>query len=128
MKFFTLIFTGTFVVFPKVTPLGVAMMKNNFPCAEYLLGLDVVDVNYTDDVGCTLLAQTISRSSLEGDMVEKIIFLVEKKGADVKRPDMKDWTPVCIFVIISTSKLCPYQLLVTIKNDVFGSVFRKKDE
>lgn len=73
------------------------MMKNNFPCAEYLLSLENVDVNYTDDFGRTLLAQTICSSSLDGDIVEKIVFLVEKKGADVNRPDMKDWTPVCIF-------------------------------
>ncbi|XP_073244839.1 poly [ADP-ribose] polymerase tankyrase-like isoform X3 [Porites lutea] len=78
----------------KVTPLAIALMKDQMPCADYLLSLDNVDVNFPDDCGRTLLCQKLRCSALNKALVEKITYLVEKKGADVNKADVEQWTPL----------------------------------
>ena len=74
-------------------------MKDQMPCADYLLSLDNVDVNFPDDCGRTLLCQKLRCSALNKALVEKITYLVEKKGADVNKADVEQWTPVSSFLL-----------------------------
>ena len=83
----------------QVTPLAIAIMKDQMPCADYLLSLDNVDVNFPDDCGRTLLCQKLRCSPLNNMLVEKATYLVEKKGADVNKADVEQWTPVNIMFI-----------------------------
>lgn len=85
------------MLFLQVTPLAIALMKDQMPCADYLLSLDNVDVNFPDDCGRTLLCQKLRCSALNKALVEKITYLVEKKGADVNKADVEQWTPVSSF-------------------------------
>ena len=85
------------MLFVQVTPLAIALMKDQMPCADYLLSLDKVDVNFPDDCGRTLLCQKLRFSALNKALVEKITYLVEKKGADVNKADVEQWTPVSSF-------------------------------
>lgn len=78
----------------QVTPLAIALMKDQIPCADYLLSLENVDVNFPDDCGRTLLCQKLRCSTLNEALLQKITFLVEKKGADVNKADIEQWTPV----------------------------------
>ena len=78
----------------QVTPLAIALMKDQMPCADYLLSLENVDVNFPDDCGRTLLCQKLRCSNLNETLLEKVTFLVEKKGADVNKADVEQWTPV----------------------------------
>ena len=64
------------------------------PCAEYLLSLDTVDVNFPDEHGRTLLSQTILNSAVDQTLLDRLTFLVEKKGADVTKTDTDNWSPV----------------------------------
>ena len=80
--------------FFQVTPLAIALMKDQMPCADYLLSLDGVDVNFPDDCGRTLLCQKLRCSALNKALLEKVTYLVEKKGADVNKADVEQWTPV----------------------------------
>lgn len=73
-------------------------MKDQMPCADYLLSLDNVDVNFPDDCGRTLLCQKLRCSSLNKALLDKATFLVEKKGADVNKADVEQWTPVNTFL------------------------------
>lgn len=64
------------------------------PCAEYLLSLETVDVNFPDEHGRTLLSQTIISFPLDETVFERVKFLVEKKGADVNSSDTENWSSV----------------------------------
>ena len=86
--------------FFKVTPLAIALMKDHMPCADYLLSLETVDVNFPDDCGRTLLCQKLRCSTLDEKLLENATFLVEKKGADVNKADIEQWTPVRIFAFV----------------------------
>ena len=86
--------------FFKVTPLAIALMKDHMPCADYLLSLESVDVNFPDDCGRTLLCQKLRSSTLDEKLLENATFLVEKKGADVNKADIEQWTPVRIFAFV----------------------------
>ena len=81
-------------------------MKDQMPCADYLLSLDNVDVNFPDDCGRTLLCQRLRSSTLDEQLLEKATFLVEKKGADVNKADIEQWTPVKIFVLKRNAFVC----------------------
>ena len=63
-------------------------------CADYLLSLENVDVNFPDDCGRTLLCQKLRCSTLNELLLQKVSYLVEKKGADVNKADVEQWTPV----------------------------------
>ena len=78
----------------QVTPLAIALMKDQMPCADYLLSLENVDVNFPDDCGRTLLCQKLRSSTLNELLLQKMTYLVEKKGADVNKADVEQWTPV----------------------------------
>ena len=78
----------------QVTPLAIALMKDQMSCADYLLSLENVDVNFPDDCGRTLLCQKLRCSTLNEALLQKVTFLVEKKGADVNKADIEQWTPV----------------------------------
>ncbi|KAL9986739.1 hypothetical protein ACROYT_G000926 [Oculina patagonica] len=78
----------------KVTPLAIALMKDQMSCADYLLSLENVDVNFPDDCGRTLLCQKLRCSTLYEMLLQKVSYLVEKKGADVNKPDVEQWTPL----------------------------------
>ncbi len=69
-------------------------MKDQMSCADYLLSLENVDVNFPDDCGRTLLCQKLRCSTLYEMLLQKVSYLVEKKGADVNKPDVEQWTPV----------------------------------
>ena len=94
------------IYFFQVTPLAIALMKDQMPCADYLLSLDNVDVNFPDDCGRTLLCQKLRSSTLDEQLLEKATFLVEKKGADVNKADIEQWTPVKIFVLKRNAFVC----------------------
>ena len=79
-----------------MTPLAIAMMKDHMSCADYLLSLDNVDVNFPDDCGRTLLCQKLHCCKLNESLLEKATYLVEKKGADVNKVDIDEWTPVSL--------------------------------
>lgn len=70
-------------------------MKDQMPCADHLLSLENVDVNFPDDCGRTLLCQKLRCSTLNELLLQKVSYLVEKKGADVNKADVEKWTPVC---------------------------------
>jgi len=76
----------------KISPLGVAMLKGHFACADLLLNQKGVDVNITDDQGCTLLAQ--SCKILNTNSITQIQYLVEKKGANTEISDLNGYTPL----------------------------------
>lgn len=80
--------------------MAIALMKDHMPCADYLLSLDNVDVNFPDDCGRTLLCQKLRCSALDKKLLEKATFLVEKKGADVNKADIEQWTPVNILNLV----------------------------
>lgn len=82
--------------FFQVTPLAIALMKDQIPCADYLLSLENVDVNFPDDCGRTLLCQKLSCSTLNETLLQMVTFLVEKKGADVNKADIEQCTPVSL--------------------------------
>lgn len=84
------------------------MMKDHIKCTDFLLSLDDCNVNYPDDNGQTLLTQTARKLKLNKKMKERVVYLVNEKGADVKTVDTNGWTPVrmCIlYVFMSTSQL-----------------------
>ena len=70
-------------------------MKDNVPCADLLLSVDV-DVNFPDDEGCTILIRQILLE-YNDDMFDKVKYLVEKKGADINRADLQGNAPVRLF-------------------------------
>jgi len=41
-----------------------------------------------------LLCQKLRCSTLNEVLLQKVTFLVEKKGADVNKADIEQWTPV----------------------------------
>lgn len=80
--------------FFQVTPLAIALMKDQIPCADYLLSLENVDVNFPDDCGRTLLCQKLNCSTLNETLLQMVTFLVDKKGADVNKADIEQCSPV----------------------------------
>lgn len=69
-------------------------MKDQIPCADYLLSLESVDVNFPDDCGRTLLCQKLNCSTLNETLLQMVTFLVDKKGADVNKADIEQCSPV----------------------------------
>ena len=61
----------------NLTPLAVAMLKNNFHCVKKLLQIPDIDVNCKDDKGRTLLSQTVLELSKSN--FEQLKFLVKEK-------------------------------------------------
>lgn len=80
--------------FFQVTPLAIALMKDQIPCADYLLSLENVDVNFPDDCGRTLLCQKLNCSTLNETLLQMVTFLIDKKGADVNKADIEQCSPV----------------------------------
>ena len=81
----------------QTTPLAIALLKDHLPCADLLLGV-VSDVDFPDDQGATLLMKQLVDDLTESS-VEKIKFLVQKKGANPNKQDMKHCISVCIMLI-----------------------------
>ena len=82
-----------FPVFFQTTPLSIALLKDNLSCAELLLNTDV-DIDFPDDKGATVLMNQLL-SSYDERNLDKVRFLVETKGANVKIKDMTGTTAVC---------------------------------
>lgn len=72
-------------------------MKDHPKCTDFLLSLDDCDVNFPDDNGQTLLSQTTGKLKISKKMKERVEYLVNEKGADVKTTDAHGWTPVSTF-------------------------------
>lgn len=88
-------FTNCYIIriASQTTPLSIALLKDNLSCAELLLSTDV-DINFPDDKGATVLMNQLLTNYDESSL-EKVRFLVETKGADVKIKDMTGTTAVC---------------------------------
>ena len=68
----------------KVTPINIAMMKNQQGCVKKFLGFEGVDVNCKDEKGRTLL--TMALCDVTDTTADFVKYLLEK-GAD---PNIKD--------------------------------------
>jgi len=61
----------------KLTPLAVAMLKNNYHCVRTLLSYPGIDVEAKDDYGRTLVSLLVNNLSEEN--FERICFLVKER-------------------------------------------------
>ena len=76
--------------------MAIALLKDNLHCADLLLSKDI-DADFPDDKGATILMRQLL-FLLDENNLEKVKFLVEKKGAGVDKTDLKECTPVCSFL------------------------------
>jgi len=77
----------------KTTPLSAAMQKGHMAIADYLLGLDSVDINVGDDEGRTLLSH-IMETVTEATLNQFRYLLDKRKDADVTIADAQGFTPL----------------------------------
>jgi ankyrin repeat protein len=76
----------------RMTPLGIAMLKNHIACVKRLLDEDDVNVDCKDSQGRTLLG--LSLHSLNEDSYEFIEYLIKTKKANVNHQDLEGNTPL----------------------------------
>ncbi|CDW74196.1 ankyrin repeat-containing protein [Stylonychia lemnae] len=73
------------------TPLIIAMMKGHKKIVDFLLDIDGIDVNSTDDKGRNLLC--FSMMKFEEKTTDYVKHLIEQKGANPNQEDINKLTP-----------------------------------
>ena len=90
----------------KVPALGLAYLKGHLGCADLLLKLSGVDVNFRDENGATLLLKTCELN-MSVDTMEQLKYLI-KKGADVLAQTIDGQNAVmCLSLFFSVSNFQP---------------------
>jgi len=87
----------------KLTPLTVALLKNNVGCMKKLLSYATTDVNCKDESGRTIIMSAIQ--TLNATNAEQIKYLVQEKNADLNLEDLTGNTALHYLAFLNVQNL-----------------------